>query len=91
MTSRHRPRHVVVADRHFLADQPGDRGVGPAEQEHLARRLEIVVLDRERPRPVPAADGLRIRTDGFDIRDVGIPYGGGPRVERDAGFCPYKG
>ena len=62
-----------------------DRRVGAAEHHVLARRLEVVVHDAERPRPVPARDRLRVGADLLEVGEVASrPSTTSRAFERDA-------
>jgi hypothetical protein len=77
LAPRHRPRELVVAEDHVTGHEARNRGIGAAEQEHFAGRLQVVVLDREGARTVPARDGLRVHPLGLDVTDVAIADGDG--------------
>ena len=80
----HRPSHVVVADQHVAGHQVRDGRIGAPEQKDLAGRFQVVVLDGIRPGAVPAADGLRVGPDGFDVADITVADRRGAGVQRDA-------
>ena len=72
------PRNVMPS-----ATRLGIAGIGPAEHDVFAGGLEVVVLDRVRPRTVPSADRLRILTDTLAVRDMRVANGDGGRIEGD--------
>src|SRR3978361_1771261 len=59
----------VAADGDVARNEIGNGGISAAEQDVLARGLEIVVLDQIGPATVPAADRLRIDAYAVDVAD----------------------
>src|SRR5262245_4188004 len=71
---RQRLRDKIQAELYVGGDDVRNRRRGPAKHTVLARALQVVVDDLERPRPVPTADGLRVGADLVDVGDVRIDY-----------------
>ena len=65
-------------------------GIGAAEDDVLAGRLQVVVGDRERPRPVPSGDRLRVLGDRLDVRDVRSGHRCRCAVEGDAALLTRR-
>ena len=64
--------------------QVPNRGIVAAKHDILAGGLEIIVLDRERPRPVPAANRLGVLTDALAVGNMRIADRHSRGVQRDA-------
>ena len=77
-------RAQVAPDFDVGRHQTVDGGIGAAEHDVLARRLEEVVHDLERPCAVPSADRLRIAVRVVEVLEVGVDDRHPHAVQRDA-------
>ena len=75
---------MVAAEHDVRRHQAVHRRQRAAEHEVLARCLEIVVLDQERPGAAPAGDRLRVLAGRLDVGDVGADDDRRGAVQRDA-------
>ena len=89
-TPRDGPGDVVAADDDVARDQLIDGRSGSAEQDADPGRLDVVVLDDEGARPVPARDPLCLLADQPDAPDVAVPDVRVGAVERDAALLPPR-
>ncbi len=67
-----RLEEIVVSDGYAGWNQIRKRCGRTTKHNVLACCLEIVVDDRERSRPVPSADRLRVVTPAMNIGNVGV-------------------
>ena len=75
---------MIAADLDVRRHEVRDRRIGAAEHHVLARRLQVVVDDPERPRPVPAGDRLGVRADLLEVGEMRVDDRDIPRIQRDA-------
>jgi predicted nicotinamide N-methyase len=75
---------MIVLNGDVAWDQRGNRRVGPAEEQVLTGGFEVIVGDRERARPIPSGDRLRVLAIGLDLGDVRVADGRGRAVQGDA-------
>jgi hypothetical protein len=67
-----RLRQVVAHEAHAGGHEVGDARVRSAQHEVLAGPHQVVVLDVERPGPVPAGDRLRVLARVLEAGDVAV-------------------
>ena len=89
-TPRDGPGDVVAADDDVARDQLIDGRRGSAEQDADPGRLDVVVLDDEGARPVPARDPLCLLANQPDTPDVAVADVRVGAVERDAALLPRR-
>jgi hypothetical protein len=82
---------VIAANLDVGGREVGQARIAASEHDVLARRLQIVVDDLERPRPAPSPHRLRVFSPAFEVGDVGVDDGGGAAVERDAAAAAHPG
>ena len=88
---RERLAEHIVADDDLRRRELEDRRIGAAEHDVLARRLEVVVLDRVGAGPVPAGDCLRVLADRLDVAHVAADDRRLGGVEGDGALLPAIG
>src|SRR5262249_4241885 len=77
-------RHQVAAHLDVVRDQIRERRIGAAENDVLARGLQQVVDDLERPGAERTADRLRVAVRVGEVGDGGIDHGDAHPVHQDA-------
>src|SRR5690349_6209981 len=74
----------VALDLDVGRDEVRDGGAGTAEQDIFTRAFQIVVVDLERSRAVPAGNGLAILPIDFEAGNVTIDDAGRGAIQGDA-------
>src|SRR6185369_142639 len=86
-----RLEEVIVANLDVRGNHTVDEGIVAAEDEILARALDVVVDDLVRSRSSPPSDRLRITTCLVTVTDVGIDDCARRTVERNAATDAARG